>query len=202
MSPIPSTIFPSSDAFRANREGMLALVARVRALEDRTRAASAAAKDRFHKRGQLLPRERVGLVLDPGTPFLELCTLTGYCFDTPDPDKSVPGGGLTAGIGFVSGQAPESQNRLHANRRFLVPDASQKPHAEEVKDIIVDRVEIIDDVGDELRGAISDGFILRIEEWQEQLEDVRRQTGCRCLWERRRFGVNGFSDQSIICMTC
>ena len=82
---------------------MLALIARMRSLEDRTRAASAAAKDRFHKRGQLLPRERVALVLDPGSPFIELSTLAGYMFDVPDAEKSVPGGGLIAGIGFVSG---------------------------------------------------------------------------------------------------
>ena len=60
MSIIESTISLGSDAFKANRDGMLALIARMRALEERTRAASAAAKDRFHKRGQLLPRERVG----------------------------------------------------------------------------------------------------------------------------------------------
>ena len=82
---------------------MLALIARMRALEERARAASAAAKDRFHKRGQLLPRERVALVLDPGAPFIELSTLAGYRFDNPDADKSVPGGGLIAGIGFVAG---------------------------------------------------------------------------------------------------
>src|SRR6266480_4831185 len=103
MATIENTISPSSAAYKANRDGMLALITRMRALEDRTRAASAAAKDRFHKRGQLLPRERVALVLDPGSPFIELSTLTGYMFDIPDPEKSVPGGGVIAGIGFVSG---------------------------------------------------------------------------------------------------
>src|ERR1700746_2856698 len=103
MAVIESTIAPGSDAYKANRAGMLALISRMRALEERTRAASAAAKERFHKRGQLLPRERVALVLDPGSPFLELSTLAGYRFDVPDADKSVPGGGLIAGIGFVSG---------------------------------------------------------------------------------------------------
>ena len=103
MSIIDSTLSTSGDAFKVNRDGMLALIDRMRALEERTRAASARAKDRFHKRGQLLPRERVALVLDPGTPFLELSTLTGYMFDVPDADKSVPGGGLVAGIGFVAG---------------------------------------------------------------------------------------------------
>ena len=63
MPTIESTIATGSASFQANRDGMLALIARMRALEDRTRAASAAAKDRFHKRGQLLPRERVALVL-------------------------------------------------------------------------------------------------------------------------------------------
>src|ERR1700722_15983071 len=103
MAMIESTIAPSSEAYKANRAGMLALIARMRALEERTRAASAAAKDRFHKRGQLLPRERVALVLDPGAPFIELSTLAGYMFDVPDADKSVPGGGVVAGIGFVAG---------------------------------------------------------------------------------------------------
>src|SRR4051794_27057154 len=103
MAILESTIAASSDAFKANREGMLALIARVRALEQRARAASAAAKERFHKRGQLLPRERVALVLDPGTPFIELSTLAGYMFDVADVDKSIPGGGVVAGIGFVSG---------------------------------------------------------------------------------------------------
>ena len=103
MAIIESTIAPNSAAFQANRDGMLALIARMRGLEERARAASAGAKDRFHKRGQLLPRERVALVLDPGTPFIELSTLAGYMFDVPDADKSVPGGGLIAGIGFVAG---------------------------------------------------------------------------------------------------
>src|SRR6202022_1230919 len=103
MAILESTIATDSNAFKANRDGMLALISRMRGLEERSRATSAAAKDRFHKRGQLLPRERVGLVLDPGSPFIELSTLAGYMFDVPDPEKSVPGGGVVAGIGFVSG---------------------------------------------------------------------------------------------------
>ena len=103
MAIIENTIATGSAAYQANRDGMLALIARLRMLEGRTRAASAAARDRFHKRGQLLPRERVALVLDPGAPFLELMTLAGYMFDVPDADKSIPGGGGIAGIGFVAG---------------------------------------------------------------------------------------------------
>ena len=103
MAIIESTVSPSSEAFQTNRAGMLALIERMRMLEARAADASAKAKDRFHKRGQLLPRERVALALDPDTPFLELSTLAGYMFDTPNPDKSVPGCGVIAGIGYVSG---------------------------------------------------------------------------------------------------
>src|SRR5919201_6287944 len=100
MPIIENTIATGGAAYLANRDGMLALIARMRALEERTRAASAGAKQRFHQRGQLLPRERVALVLDPGAPFLELSTLAGYMFDVSDANKSVPGGGVIAGIGF------------------------------------------------------------------------------------------------------
>jgi len=103
MAVIETMLSSGGEAFAANRAGMLALIERVRLLEERTRAASAAAKARFHERGQLLPRERIALVLDPGSPFLELSTLAGYMMDVPDPQKSVPGGGVISGIGFVSG---------------------------------------------------------------------------------------------------
>jgi geranyl-CoA carboxylase beta subunit len=82
---------------------MLDQIARIRRLEERTRNASAASKARFNRRGQVLPRERLALLLDPGTHFLELSTLTGYRLDNPDPEKSVPGGGVVAGIGWVGG---------------------------------------------------------------------------------------------------
>jgi geranyl-CoA carboxylase beta subunit len=45
----------------------------------------------------------VARALDAGSPFLELATLAGWCMDHPDPAKTVPGGGLVAGIGYVSG---------------------------------------------------------------------------------------------------
>jgi geranyl-CoA carboxylase beta subunit len=103
MSHIDSSLSVSSDTFQANRSGMLALLARVRACEQRSIDKSSASRERFEKRKQLLPRERVALLLDPGTPFLELSTLAGLGLDVPDLDKSVPGGGVIAGIGTVSG---------------------------------------------------------------------------------------------------
>ena len=51
----------------------------------------------------MLPRERLALLLDGGAPFLELATLAGLGFDTPDLERSIPGGGIIGGIGFVAG---------------------------------------------------------------------------------------------------
>src|SRR5262245_40673235 len=82
---------------------MLALIETLRALEARARDKSAAAKPLFDRRGQLLPRERVARLLDIGAPWLELSSIAGYGLDTSDIAKSVPGGGMIAGIGYASG---------------------------------------------------------------------------------------------------
>ena len=85
------------------RDAMLQRIGQLRALEQRAAEKSSDARHVFDKRGQLLPRERVGLLLDPGASFLPLCTLAGYLQDSKDADASVPGGGMIAGIGFVCG---------------------------------------------------------------------------------------------------
>ncbi len=103
MPVIESRIDPSSPAFAERRAAMLALVERMRALEARTAAASAKAKPLFDKRGQLLPRERIAFLLDPGAPWLELSSLAGWLVEDPDPATSVPGGGMINGIGVVGG---------------------------------------------------------------------------------------------------
>jgi len=103
MPAIQSRLDASSDAFQANRARMLELIGRFRALEQRSRDKSAEAKPLFDKRGQLLPRERIARLLDAGAPWLELSSLAGFCLDNPDPEKSIPGGGMIAGIGTVGG---------------------------------------------------------------------------------------------------
>lgn len=103
MAIIESLLNGNGEAFQRNRAGMLALLERAWALQNRARNASESARPRFEKRGQLLPRERISLLLDRGAPFLELCAFAGYRLNDPDPDKSIPGGGLIAGIGEVSG---------------------------------------------------------------------------------------------------
>lgn len=103
MPALESRIAPDSDAYRQNHGAVSALVDRLRALEARTQSKSEASRERFERRGQLLPSERLGRLLDAGAPFLELSTLAGFGLDHPDPERSVPGGGFIAGIGWVRG---------------------------------------------------------------------------------------------------
>src|SRR3989344_1646871 len=94
---------PGSAEATQRRAALQARLDALRALEERAAAASARSLPQFEKRGQLLPRQRVALLLDAGASWLPLCTLAGYLQDVKDPEKSVPGGGMVAGIGFVRG---------------------------------------------------------------------------------------------------
>ncbi len=102
MPVIESKVDLHSDAFRQNREDMLGCIEEFRAIEARVRDTELSKKARFEKRGQLLPRERVNLMLDRGSPFLELSTLCGYKYHD-DKDGSLAGGNSIYGIGYVSG---------------------------------------------------------------------------------------------------
>jgi geranyl-CoA carboxylase beta subunit len=102
MPRFESKILPNSDSYRKNREDHLALIAGFRTLEAKIEANSNRALPKFRKRGQLLPRERLDLLLDRGSPFLEVSTLCGYQMHDDDGDKSIEGGGI-GGIGFVAG---------------------------------------------------------------------------------------------------
>jgi geranyl-CoA carboxylase beta subunit len=90
-------------ALEQNRGAHLALIAEFRALEARVRETSSRDRAKFERRGQLMPRERIALLLDRGAPFVELSTLCGYRLHDDDGDKAISGGGLITGIGFVSG---------------------------------------------------------------------------------------------------
>lgn len=101
MPLIESQLDTHSPQFAQNREAMLSSIEQVRQLERNLLSKAAEAKPKFDKRGQLLPRERLNLLLDPGAPFLELASLAGYKLHD-DKDGSQAGGGLIAGIGYVS----------------------------------------------------------------------------------------------------
>ena len=98
-----SKISPSSASYAQNRDDMLAMVDKLRALEARAVQTSNKRLATFEKRGQLPPSERLNRLLDPGMPFLRLHTLGNYMVEDGDPETSVPGGSMICGIGFVRG---------------------------------------------------------------------------------------------------
>lgn len=93
----------ASDSYKNNRADMLGLIGKLDELNARAPAISASKKPKFEKRGQLLPRERLGRLLDPGMPYLEISNLAGYLLDTPKEEKSIPGSSIMAGIGYING---------------------------------------------------------------------------------------------------
>ncbi len=103
MTVFTSKIDPAADAFVQNRQNMLALIDKLSALNARAPGLSASKKAKFEKRGQLLPRERLGRLLDPGMPYLEIGNLAGYLLDTSEEEKSIPGSTIMAGIGYING---------------------------------------------------------------------------------------------------
>ncbi|MCA9690420.1 MAG: acyl-CoA carboxylase subunit beta, partial [Myxococcales bacterium] len=103
MPVIRSAIDPNADSFRENHAAQLAAIEEIRALEQRVRDNSNRKAEKFAKRGQLLPRDRMARVLDPGAPFLELSTLAGYRMHDDDGAREIAGGGNIVGVGFVRG---------------------------------------------------------------------------------------------------
>jgi 3-methylcrotonyl-CoA carboxylase beta subunit len=101
MAVLTSSVNPKGQEFLDNRAAMLALVTDLRArVAQAAQGGGATARARHLARGKLLPRERVELLLDPGTPFLELSQLaaSGMYGD------EAPGAGLISGIGRISGR--------------------------------------------------------------------------------------------------
>ncbi|MES2711568.1 MAG: carboxyl transferase domain-containing protein, partial [Pseudomonadota bacterium] len=95
----------------ANAEAMRAVVADLRAQAARVEAGGgAASRERHVSRGKLLPRERVRLLLDPLSPFLEIGQLAAHGMY----EDAVPAAGLIAGIGRISGRECMVKKHLRA----------------------------------------------------------------------------------------
>src|SRR5216683_1515298 len=101
MPVIPTALDRRSDAFRANEAAMRALVEDLR---DKSAAigegGDEASRKRHIGRGKLLARERVRLLIDPGSPFLELSAFAAYGMY----DGAVPAAGIITGIGRIRGR--------------------------------------------------------------------------------------------------
>ena len=79
MPHIESKLNPRSDDFKANVAAMQAIVDDLRDKVEKIAAGGGEAAAAKHlARGKLLPRDRVQMLLDPGTPFLELSQMAAY----------------------------------------------------------------------------------------------------------------------------
>ncbi len=100
MPVLTSQLQPRSAEFQANAAQMQAAVDDLQLHIAKAAAGGGeAARAKHVARGKLLPRERVQMLLDPGTPFLELAPLAAHAMYGGD----APCAGLIAGIGRVSG---------------------------------------------------------------------------------------------------
>ncbi len=101
MPVIPSALDRRSDAFRANSAAMKALVEDLREQTGRiARGGDAASRTRHQGRGKLLARERIRVLLDPGSPFLEFSAFAAHGMY----DGAVPAAGIVTGIGRIRGR--------------------------------------------------------------------------------------------------
>ncbi len=105
MPVLQSKLSVRSADFQTNVLAMRALVLDLQAQIDRVQGGGGeAARAKHAARGKLLPRERVQMLLDPGTPFLELSPLAAMgMYPDRDGSDSAPCAGLIAGVGRISG---------------------------------------------------------------------------------------------------
>src|SRR5580698_1809324 len=101
MRRIESKIDTSSDEFRLNWKHNRGLAD---TLKERHRAVRrerpARDLERLSRQNKMFVRDRIELLLDPGTPFLELSTLAA----NTEYGGEVPGAGIVSGIGIVEGR--------------------------------------------------------------------------------------------------
>jgi len=98
MPVLTSNIDQRSDEYRSNHAAMTEKLSEFEQLmETSRRGGGPKYVERHKRRGRLLARERIELLLDRDTPFLELSSLAGWGTDFPI------GGNLVCGIGVVAG---------------------------------------------------------------------------------------------------
>lgn len=100
MARLETTVLTASKVYARN---YAAQSQRVETLRARIAKATSGGRpdmtERHRKRGKLLVRERIDLLVDPGTAFLELSSLAAY----GQYGGEVPGAGIVTGIGIVHG---------------------------------------------------------------------------------------------------
>jgi 3-methylcrotonyl-CoA carboxylase beta subunit len=100
MAGFESQLKTEDKIFQQNTQSMRTIVADFKkVLIKMQEGGGEKARERHRHHGKLLPRDRIELLLDPGSDFLELSALAG--FELYDDD--VPAGGIITGIGRIMG---------------------------------------------------------------------------------------------------
>ena len=101
MQVLKSNIRTDSKEFKQNEKNMLALMAQYReAMGQAMQGGGESAVAKHKKRNKLLARERIDLLIDPNTPFLELSPMAAYGTYNND----FPSAGIITGIGVIQGR--------------------------------------------------------------------------------------------------
>ena len=101
MAVLRSALDTRAPEFRENARRARALVADLRArVAAAAEGGGADARERHAARGKLAARERARLLLDPGSPFLELSQLAALGMY----DDDAPGAGIVTGVGRIEGR--------------------------------------------------------------------------------------------------
>lgn len=113
MTTVQTQIDPAQDIFKRNAEAMQLQVQDLKQkLAETYQGGNETARERHRQHGKLLPRDRIQLLLDSGSDFLELSALAG--FELYDDD--IPAGGIITGIGRIH----------HIECMLIVNDATVK----------------------------------------------------------------------------
>ena len=101
MQVLKSNIKTDSEEFKQNEKNMFSLMAQYReAMSASMQGGGEAAVAKHKKRNKLLARERIDLLIDPNTPFLELSPMAAYGTYNND----FPSAGIITGIGVIQGR--------------------------------------------------------------------------------------------------
>ena len=100
MSILSTAIDQNSDIFRENQKHYETLLTTLR---ERMAIATGSGRpeliERHHQRGKILVRDRIDILVDAGSPFIELSPLAAW----GQYDNELPAAGIVTGIGMVSG---------------------------------------------------------------------------------------------------
>ena len=132
MQPLATKVDPKSEEYRANRSAMLEKLEEFqRLVEEALAGGGEKYVQRHRERGRLLARERIELLVDRDSPFLELSTLAAWGTDKPLGANGVTGIGVVNGVECViSAHDPTSQagssNRYSLRKSLRAQDIARQ----------------------------------------------------------------------------